>query len=579
MNAWTEIAAETLSAAHFLLEGLKEVGIEYLFVNMGTDHAPLIEELARWKAEGLEPPALVICPHESTAAHMAGGFALATGRGQAALVHVDVGTANAAMGMHNMARSRLPMMLLAGKAPYTSHGELLGSRDNYVHFIQEPADQGALVRPYAKWEYTLQSGVTAKEVVRRAHTIMQSGARGPVYLMLPREALTQEVEVSAVASFPTHKHGPAEPSGIEQIAIADLAERLMKAERGIILTSYGGHTEGTSEAIDRLSQLVGMRVFEPNMVSNISHEMACFSGFAAGKHLGSADVGLIVDSDVPWMPSQQRPNPDTYWAHIDVDVLKPSSPIWSFPADRRLEGNSARILGQLIDYIEERADAGLRAAAAARVETIRAERSAMKAKAREAAADPGSNGAINPRYFLSELGKALREDDMILHEAVRNQPAMVQQIARSRGNTMVRTGGGGLGASGGMALGYKLAKPQALVVQIIGDGGFFYNNPSSVYAVSRQYDLPILTIVLDNAGWSAVKESTLRVYPDGHAKSAEDFGSQIERGTRFAVMAEMFGFAGFTLSDPLEVSRVVAEAVETVRGGRTAIVHVHVPDH
>ena len=177
------------STAYYFLEGLNEVGIEYLFCNLGTDHAPIIEEMAHRRQRGEKMPKVVRCPHENTATHMAAGYALVTGRGQGVLVHVDVGTANAANGMHNMYRSRLPVLLMAGKAPYTTHGELVGSRDTHVHFVQEPFDQGSLVRPYTKWEWTLPSGVVVKEVLRRAHSIMQSEPRGPVYLMMQRETL------------------------------------------------------------------------------------------------------------------------------------------------------------------------------------------------------------------------------------------------------------------------------------------------------------------------------------------------------------------------------------------------------
>ncbi len=178
------------STASYLLEGLTEVGIDYLFCNLGTDHAPIIEEMARRHKRGEPMPKVVRCPHENTAAHMAGGYALVTGRGQGVLVHVDVGTANAANAMHNMFRSRLPVLLMAGKAPYTSHNELVGTRDTHVHFVQEPFDQASLVRPYLKWEWTLPSGVVVKEVLQRAHAVMQSEPCGPVYLMMQREMLT-----------------------------------------------------------------------------------------------------------------------------------------------------------------------------------------------------------------------------------------------------------------------------------------------------------------------------------------------------------------------------------------------------
>ena len=64
-----------------------------------------------------------------------------------------------------------------------------------------------------------------------------------------------------------------------------------------------------------------------------------------------------------------------------------------------------------------------------------------------------------------------------------------------------------------MALGAKLAAPDKMVVQVVGDGGFYFGGPSSVFSVAQQYKLPILVMLLDNTGWSAVKESTLRVFP------------------------------------------------------------------
>src|ERR1700742_4830452 len=164
---------KTRSAAYYFLEGLTEVGIDYLFCNFGTDHAPIIEELANRRKLGEKGPVTIRCPHENTAAHMAAGYAYVTGRGQGVLVHVDVGTANTANAMHNIFRSRLPVLLMAGKAPYTTGNELVGSRDTYVHFIQEPFDQASLVRPYLKWEWSLPSGVAVKEALRRAHSIMQ----------------------------------------------------------------------------------------------------------------------------------------------------------------------------------------------------------------------------------------------------------------------------------------------------------------------------------------------------------------------------------------------------------------------
>jgi acetolactate synthase-1/2/3 large subunit len=132
--------------------------------------------------------------------------------------------------MHNIFRSRLPVLLMAGKAPYTTGNELVGSRDTYVHFVQEPFDQASLVRPYLKWEWTLPSGIVVKEALRRAHSIMQSDPQGPVYLMMQRETLTQPWSVDDVRSFDADQHGSTAGGGADPKLVSQLVDRLLAAK-------------------------------------------------------------------------------------------------------------------------------------------------------------------------------------------------------------------------------------------------------------------------------------------------------------------------------------------------------------
>ncbi len=570
-----DVGANTASnsAANYLLEGLHEVGIDYLFCNMGTDHAPIIEAMAGRRKRGQSQPKVIVCPHENTAAHMAGGYALATGRGQGVLVHVDVGTANTTNAMHNLYRSRLPVLLMAGKAPFTAHGELVGTRDNYVHFVQEPFDQGSLVRPYIKWEWTLPSGVVVKEALRRAHTVMHSEPKAPVYLMLPREILTEMWSDQDIRSYPAERFGNAASSGADPKLVERLADAIIGAKSPILLTSYAGRTPGASEAILKLAEFAGIRVYEANMVSNISHDSPCFCGFQAGPAIAQTDVGLLVDVDVPWFPRDTRASETTFWAQIDLDVVKGGSPMWSFPSSLRLQGNSGRILEQVLEAVKAKATPAFQQAAAARVAQLAAENAKRLERAAEFAANPGQPGAINAHYLCRELGKRIAPQDVIFSEATRNTPAVQQQIPRSVAGTVVRVGGGGLGSSGGMALGTKLARPEHMAIQIVGDGSFYFNVTDSVFAVSKQYKLPIFTIVLDNGGWSAVKESTLRVYPDGEAKAEDEFEAALAMDVDFAKVGEAFGAYGEKLTDPAQVPAAIERCLKEVRGGRTAILH------
>ncbi len=564
------------ATAYYLLEGLNEIGIDYLFCNFGTDHAPIIDEMAHRKKRGEAMPGIVRCPHENTAAHMAAGYALITGRGQGVLVHVDVGTANTANGMHNIFRSRLPVLLMAGKAPYTVNDELVGSRDTYVHFVQEPFDQASLVRPYLKWEWTLPSGVVVKEALRRASSIMQSEPRGPVYLMMQRETLTQHWNADEIRRYPVDQFAANSSGGADPKLVATLAEKILAAENPILITGYAGRNAQASRAIDELSQFAGIAVYEANVTNNISHENPCFVGFSADKAVPQADVGLLVDVDVPWFPSDVQIAEKSFWAHIDVDTLKPASPMWTFPGSLRMQGDSGRILEQVLEALKTKATPQFKDAVAARLKRIKSARDERIARAAKLAAEKGKPGAINPHYLMAELGKLLDDEDMLFNEGVTNANPVLMQIPRRVPNTTMRSGGGGLGWSGGMALGAKLAAPDRLMVQICGDGAFYFGNPTSVFAIAQQYKLPILTIVMDNTGWNAVKQSTLRVFPEGEAKAANEFELQLAPKVHFTKVAEAFGAYAEEIGDPADVAAALARCVKEVRGGRAALLHTRV---
>ncbi len=114
------------------------------------------------------------------------------------------------------------------------------------------------------------------------------------------------------------------------------------------------------------------------------------------------------------------------------------------------------------------------------------------------------------------------------------------------------------------------------MVQVVGDGSFYFNSPCSVFAVAHHYKLPILSIVVDNSGWSAVKHSTLRVYPDGEAKAADEYEAELVPNADFGKVGEAFGAYGEKITDPADVPAAIARCVKEVRAGRAAVLHVRV---
>ena len=570
------------SAAHYFLEGLVDLGIDYIFANLGTDHVSLIEEIARWDAAGRKHPDVILCPHEIVAVHMAGGYALATGKGQAVFVHVDAGTANACMAIQNLFRYRLPVMLFAGRAPFTLHGELPGSRDTYVHFVQDPFDIASIVRPYVKWEYSLPSGVVVKEALARAGAFMHSAPPGPVYMMLPRETLAEEWDEAQMPSYNPARYGSVLPGGIDQARVDAVATRLMAADHPIAITAYLGRNADAVDALEQLALACGIRVAEFNSIDlNISQDSLCFAGFDPQALMDNADLGLLLDTDVPFVPQYAKRVEAIDWIQIDVDPLKSDFPMWGFPTDMRIQADCAMVLRQVLAVVESRADGAYRKRVADRIASWGGSRDARDKRRTAACAVKGSVGALAAPYVFSTLNDKLSQDDIIVNEAIRNAPLVQEHIRRTRPNSYVGLAGGGLGFSGGMALGLKLAQPHRRIVQIIGDGGFHFSSPDSVFAVAQQYQIPILTVVLDNGGWQAVKSAVQRVYPKGAAAESNSFYSQLRSGRqgeqrRFAEIGRAFGAHGEHVREPDDLAAAIDRCLAALDDGKAAILHVEI---
>src|SRR5258708_39305935 len=185
--------------------------------------------------------------------------------------------------------------------------------------------------------------------------------------------------------------------------------------------------------------------------------------------------------------------------------------MWGFAAAMRIQGDCATVLTQVLEAVEARADDAYRKRVAERIASWSGAREASTKRRATAGANKGVPGALNPAFVFATISGKLSPDDVVLNEAIRNGPILQEHVTRTRPKSYVGLAGGGLGFSGGMALGLKLAQPGLRVVQVIGDGGFHFSSPERVYADAQQYQIPILTYVLDNGGLPAVLTVAARV--------------------------------------------------------------------
>ncbi len=338
-----EIAAESVAEAYLAL--LAERGIEYLFANAGTDFAPIVEAYAKAAHTGLAAPKPLIATHENVAISMAHGYAVASGKVPAVMVHVSVGTANALCGVFNAARENVPILFTAGRSPLTEEG-VFGARDTYIHWAQEMFDQAGMLREMVKWDYELRNGAQLETVVDRALSLATSAPEGPVYLSLPREVLAEKLSGFAYNS-PSRRAAVAAP-GADEGALEEAAKILSKAERPVIITASAGRDPAAVAALGDFAEAFAIPVVEHRQRHlSLSAEHPCHLGYDPTPFVKEADAILVLEMDVPWVPIRVQPPAECRVIHLGVDPLCAQYPIRGFPCDIAIAGAARLALPKL----------------------------------------------------------------------------------------------------------------------------------------------------------------------------------------------------------------------------------------
>jgi acetolactate synthase-1/2/3 large subunit len=569
------------STSTAFLEALAEAGVRYMFTNLGSDHPGLIEALAQARVEGRRDdlPEMIICPHETVALSAAHAYAAITREPQAVLVHVDSGTQNLGGAVNTAFRGRVPVLIFAGGAPYTLEGELPGSRNEFIHWVQDVHDQRGILRNYVKYDNEIRTGRNVKQLVHRALQLSATEPAGPVYLVGPREVMEEQLD-----PYPVDPSGyrPVEPAALSADVAAEIGGALARARHPLIITGYlGRHPEAVPE-LEALCDLLAIPVIEsaPHYLNfPASHPM--HNGYQwttqdQNPVLAEADVILAIDCDVPWIQVTSKPAPDAEIYCVDIDPLKSGMAMWHIPARRFAAADSRLALPQITAYVRDHdlVDQALveerRADVTARHDLLRAERDQREVP---------DHGAITPQYLAACVRDALADDDpLFLSEAITNYEIVAEHLRVDRPGGLFASGGGSLGWTGGGAVGAKLAAPGRTVVCMVGDGTYLFGVPSSAQWVARRYSTPALTVIFNNRGWRAPKFSALAVHPKGAAAENDDFNVSFEPAPDYPAIAAAAGGAyAANVSDPAELPKVLREALAEVHGGRSAVVAAYLP--
>ena len=550
-----ELKVDSVAEAYLAL--LADRGVEYLFANAGTDFAPIVEAYAKASHSGLKAPRPMLATHENLAFSMAHGYAAASGKVPAVMVHVSVGTANALCGVMNAARANVPILFTAGRSPLTEEG-LAGARDTYIHWAQEMFDQAGMLREMVKWDYELKNGPQLETVVDRALTVATSAPAGPVYLSLPREVLAEPLPGFAYEA--PSRHAAASAPAPDGTAIDAAARILAGARHPLIITADAGRDRAAVPALAEFAERFAIPVVEHRQRHlNLPADHPCHLGYNPGPLLGEADAILVLECDVPWTPVRQAPCPECKIIHLGVDPLYSRYPIRGFAADVAITGAARLALPALAQAMLPLAD---KAAIAARGARLAEQREQMQAGWRKLRDETSGMRPLSPVRVSACLADARDPNSTIVNEYT----LLPEHCPSTRpGSFFGSSPAAGLGWGAGAALGVKLAEPDRQVIAVLGDGSYLFSNPVAVHHAAQIHRLPVLFIVVNNAMWGAVRRATLGMYPQGEAaRSNRPPFIDLDELPAFEQVCAAAGGYGERVEDPAELPAALQRALHAV---------------
>jgi len=548
--------AETRSVASAYLAQLADRGVDHLFGNAGTDFAPIVEAYAEAAQKGRQVPRPILATHENLAVAMAHGYAMVSRKIPAVMVHVSVGTANMVCAAMNAARENVAILLTAGRSPITESG-LPGARSLYIHWAQEVYDQAGMLREIVKWDYELRNAEQLETVVDRALAIAGTEPRGPVYLSLPREVIAAPAAATTGASTRLHAAAPAAP---DRGAIAAAAQMLAAAKKPLVVTANAGRDPAAFTALAEFADRFAVPVAQhhPRYLSLPSSHPMNF-GYDPGRFVPEADLILVMESDVPWIPTQAEPGPQCKVIQCGLDPLFTRIPIRGFPCDLGITGGTSAILAALTEAVERRIDETSLPPRRKWAQDRRAALTAQWKATREAAA---KQVPIHPAWVSHCLDVAKDPRAIVVNEyTLQLEHCIFEQPDSYFGSSSAS----GLGWGAGAALGAKLAAPERPVIAVLGDGAYIFSNPVAVHHAAAQHDLPILFVVMNNSMWNAVRRSALAMYPNGWtSKSNEAPFMRLENLPMFEQVCAAAGGYGERVEDPAALPGALQRALAAV---------------
>jgi acetolactate synthase-1/2/3 large subunit len=544
-----EKATDTRIASYLLTEYLERLGVEVIFGLCGHTIIAFLDALSKSRIR------FVSTRHEQIAAHAADGYARASGKTGVLLTHLGPGLTNAATGVANAALDSIPMVVIAGDVP--SH--YFGRHPHQEVNLHQDADQFQIFRPFCKRVYRVDRVEDLPRIMERAFHLAAAGRPGPVLVDVPMDIFSADLASDAFNQLPAAMARPT----VDAQTVARIVDALASAERPVLYAGGGVLSARATSELGALAEALELPVAHTLMGKGCLRDdhplLLGQTGFwgtpISNEKCRTADLIVAIGTRLAEANSSSWDSrftfsiPPTRLIHIDADEAEIGR---NYPTELGVVADAKLALAALADATRGRSH---RDRGRLREEIARGRRAFASNWDHQWSSD---QYPMRPERILAELRKAVPENGFIVTDVGWNKNGVGQQFPITVPGTFITPSGlATMGFGPAAVLGVKMAHPDRTAVSLIGDGGFSAN--PSVIATAMEAELPVVWLVMDNAGFGTIAGLESMHY-------GSSFGCMFERcgkpyAADYAAMARAFGARGVMITSAADLGPALAEAL------------------
>jgi acetolactate synthase-1/2/3 large subunit len=562
-----------------IVDLIKRYGFPHITLNPGASFRGLHDSLVNYG--GNDPP-MMLCPHEEIAVQIAHGYAKASGKPMAVILHDLVGLLHAAMAIYYAFIDRVPIFIIGATGPMDE-----AKRRPHIDWTHSALVQGNAIRDYVKWDYQPASIAGVPESFARAYSIMTTEPQGPVYLCfdaaLQEEPLAGEVSLppAAVAATPA-------PMAADKPALAAIAEKLLAARHPMLLAEYAGRRAGGFEALVELAETAGAAVWDVNNALNFPNKHPlCLSMDKESLRQVDLIVGLDVkdwEKQLTELDNARRirlPITPATCDFVEIGFGEINISKWSFdycrmqPCSIRALGDTALAIPELTRLCRDRiaGDSMLKERIAQRKIAIGRRHDELWAQWQKAAYENWDASPITFSRLALEVWEAIKAEDWVLTaNNLKQQVRKLWDFDRPYRHPGVELGTATqIGISLGVALAHKGSG--RVVVDIQPDGDLMFD--AGALWIAAKYEIPMLVIMHNNRAYYNDWEHQLRMARlRGTDEKKAHIGMDLfGPAPDFAALARSVGCWGEgPIEKPADIAPALRRALAEVKKGRLALI-------